>query len=531
MSEAIIRHNSPGPVADAFMQSRAFVDAIQGPIGAGKTSTVLMKLIRLAAAQSPSPRDGVRYFKACVVHQNYRQLWRSTIPSWWKWMSQDTGKWEGGRDGPASHEIKFDVQGAGRIHFKIEFVAIGDNRAEDVLRGYEPTVFFLTEADLLSEDVFTFALGRAGRYPAMADGGASYWGVQMDFNAPEADSWIESRIIMPQDAAIMARIREAFDRAVLARANASDITVEADVRYFCQPGAFEPGAENLHNLPPGYYDLQMLGQPDWYIQRMIHNKTGFSRHGKVIYAPYNDRLHCSPARIEPVKGLPITLGADAGGTPAGTVGQKMPNGQNRVLAEITTPDDEFTGPVTFGEKFNELLKDRFDGFAIDAATLDPSATFGGDQNNLAWANDLARVMKINWRPAPTNALTPRFGVINNNLTRLIDGVHPAYLISGPDCPILRKACANGYRFKARQIGGAVTYADQPEKNRWSHVAEAEQYRMLGTTSYSAVMGRGADRDRENFAMRQAEAITDDTPQGEVARLLGGHSGGRDEDFL
>ena len=160
--------DAPGPVSAAFFDSRAKRQAIQGPIGSGKTRTCLTKLIFLAVAQKPSTRDGIRKFKACVVHQTYRQLWRATIKSWWKVMPQAEGVWTGAKDGPATHEINFKLPNGDIVNFIIDFVAIGDNSAEDVLRGYEPTVFFLNEADLLTEDGYTYARGRCGRYPDTA---------------------------------------------------------------------------------------------------------------------------------------------------------------------------------------------------------------------------------------------------------------------------------------------------------------------------------------------------------------------------
>ena len=42
---------SPGPVADAFMRSRAFVVVIIGPVGSGKTMAMLQKGVRNGALQ------------------------------------------------------------------------------------------------------------------------------------------------------------------------------------------------------------------------------------------------------------------------------------------------------------------------------------------------------------------------------------------------------------------------------------------------------------------------------------------------
>jgi len=507
-----LRWKSPGPVASAFMGSKALVQAIQGPIGGGKTSTVFMKNIHLAARQRPSPRDGVSYYKLCVVGIDYRRLWKGTIPSWWEWMPKTEGNWTGTTDGPATHVIPMTLNGQ-NILLTVDFVGIGDNKAEDVLRGYQPTAFLLNEADLLSEDVFTYCLGRAGRYPRAIDGGPSWRGVMMDFNAPEADSWVERRVVHADlDPQVVGIIEKALKAA---REEGSQI--DGIIEYFCQPGGLDPNAENVENLPPGYYELQMAGQPQWYIDRMIHNKTGFSRDHKVVWPEYSDRRHCASAPIEPVKGLPLSIGVDAGGTPAATIGQQMPNGQHRVLAEVTTDPSAFTGPKRFGEALNKVLKDDFGGFKVGHATGDPSAAFGGDEEDQAWLNTLTDVTQIGFRPAQTNALTPRFEVIRLPLVANIDGDTPAYVIS-PRCKVLRKGLANGYRFRKRQVSGVEAYQDKVEKNEWSHVCEAEQYRMLGCSDYSAVLGRGLDR--KNRGVRQTHYITDDTPPEEVRRLIG-----------
>lgn len=490
---------APGPVAAAFMDSRALRQGIQGPVGSGKTRTCLTKLIFLAVAQKPSTIDGIRKIKACVVHQTYRQLWRGAVQTWFKIIPKTEGNWTGAKDGPATHEIDFKLPNGEIVNFIIDFIAIGDNSAEAVMRGYEPTVFLLNEADLLAEDVYTYAISRVGRYPDIAEGGPTWDGVLMDFNAPEADSWVETRVIN---------------------------SASENLDYFCQPGGLDPAAENLANLKANYYQDMMEGQPQWFIDRMIHSKLGFSRHGKVIWPEYNDRIHCAADDLLPVKGIPLRLGADAGGTPAALIGQKMPNNQMRWLDELTTPDDEYTGPRKFSAALNELLHDRYPGFQIASAGADPSASFGGDEENLSWLREVRTLTKITWQPAQTNALTPRFEAVRRRLIKNIDGHIPAFMIS-PRCKKLRKGMANGYRFKRREAGGTVTYATSPEKNQWSHICEALQYGEMVASSHGEVMGRGEEQSRRRIT--QAYAITDDTPAGEVARL--GAISNPEEDYL
>jgi pantothenate kinase-related protein Tda10 len=48
---------SPGVVCDAFLTSEAFVVGIRGPIGSGKSTACVMKLLSIAA-QQPRQSDG-----------------------------------------------------------------------------------------------------------------------------------------------------------------------------------------------------------------------------------------------------------------------------------------------------------------------------------------------------------------------------------------------------------------------------------------------------------------------------------------
>jgi len=490
MSGLNLNWRPPGPVSDAFMKSRAKVHGIGGPIGSGKTSAALMKIIYLAAEQEPSTRDGVARFKACIVRDTYRNLWKTTIPSWWKWISQDTGEWVGALNNPAKHTVKFNLGGK-IIELIVEFVAIGDNAAEDVLRGYEPTVFYLNEADLLAEDVLPFARGRAGRYPGMNEGGPSWFGVFMDFNAPEFDTWLD---------------RMAYE----------DTPENFD--FFFQPGAFEPGAENVQNLPPGYYDDQMEGQPDWYIHRMIHNKRGYSRDGKPVYSDWNDRFHVSQKVLSPVRELPLVIGADAGGTPAAIITQHMANGQWRILDELVPGH---AGPTRFSEYLNQVLRQDYEGMSV-TGWADPSAAFGGDGEDKAWIEAVSAKTGIRFRPTLTNYLTPRLDAVRIPLGRMIDGQHPGILLS-PKCKILRRGFNSGYKYRRIQKDNG-RFAEEPDKNDFSHPHDALQYALLGGGEYHEVTGR---KKANEGGTRQTSAITEDNPTGTYS----GGGGGRQRDAI
>jgi hypothetical protein len=165
------------------------------------------------------------------------------------------GEWNGAENGPAKHVTTFQLPDQTKVLFQIDFIAIGENAVEDVMRGYEPTAFFLNELDLLAEDVLTYARGRVGRYPDMEEGGPSWYGILADCNAPERTSWLYQNIFT---------------------------NTPPDVLLLRQPSALSEDAENISNLPPGYYTKQLANQKQWYIDRMIKNKPGASRDGKPV---------------------------------------------------------------------------------------------------------------------------------------------------------------------------------------------------------------------------------------------------------
>ncbi|WP_022729765.1 hypothetical protein [Fodinicurvata sediminis] len=477
-----IQFKPPGPVAARFMSSTAMVQAIMGPIGGGKTSCCFMKAIRLAQKQRPSPLTGVRHFKLCVVRDTYRQLWSTTIPSWNKWVPRELGNWVGASGGPATHTILFELAPGDRVEFILEFVAIGDNNVEDVLKGYEPTAFYLNEADLLSEEVFTYALGRAGRYPAKDHGGPSWYGILMDFNAPDEDNYLCDQVIYKRP---------------------------KDWAFFKQPSGLSGQAENLENLPPDYYQKQCAGQPDWYIRRMIKNQIGYSRHGMPVFDDFSDDLHVASQPLQAVPELPLRLGADAGRTPAVIVGQVMANGQWRILEEILA---ENMGAKTFGKMVKRILGEHYPGLRIAAAHGDPASAFAGDQDEMSWLEIFSSATEVPWTAAPGgNALSLRLEAVRDPLNRLIDGA-PGLLIS-PDCLMIRKGFNSGYRYR-RMAGGSGRYDDKPEKNEYSHPHDALQNLLLGGGEGDAALGRR----RSEPGKRQTRAIDDERwPRGEYDR--------------
>ncbi|MFN0183055.1 MAG: hypothetical protein ACKVQR_04465 [Aquabacterium sp.] len=497
----------PGPVAAAFMADRSPVSGINGPVGSGKTTAAIMKAVRLGQAQAPStgvfeagPGGGapwpVRRFKLCIVRDTYRQLSRSTIPSWQSRFPKTLGTWNGAENAPASHRIQFYLPDRTMLDLQVDFVAIGDQSVEEVLRGYEVTAFYLNELDMMSQEVFTYAIGRTGRFPPMSEGGPSWHGILYDCNAPELDSWLYEDFFLATPAELRAR----------------------GISLFRQPGGMDPKAENLPNLPGGreYYERQVAANSNnpGYSTRMVHNKPGFSRSGMPVYGEFNDLLHVRADDHPGVPPLRLVVGLDAGMQPAALFMQRLPSGKVLWLSELCA--EPGTGPRRFGEMLAQKLRERFpDWTGGIVGCCDPSALYGADKKagEQDWSQIVAAQAGIRIYPAPTNNPIPRWEAVRRPLTMLIDG-EPAFQLN-PECRVVRAGFNSGYRFR-RIAGTAARFnTEQAEKTAPSHVHDAGQY----ANSYA---GEDSEiRTRRGVDAAQAARLPAQSPEWDPYASVGG----------
>lgn len=470
----------PGPVAAAFMRSSAKVPLINGPIGSGKTGAALLKGVKLAGYQRPSTLDGVRKFKYTVVRDTYRQLWKTTIPSWWAWMPKKLGHWSGAKDGPAIHELNLPQPDGTMLEYVVEFIAIGEHSAESIMRGYEPTAFLLEEMDLLAEDAYTFAVGRAGRFPPMREGGPTWHGVVGTYNAPELDTWLHEMVLDPPEG----------------------------VEVFEQPGARSPNAENLHNLPPDYYKTQIelnKSKPN-YIKRFIDNEAGYSSAGKPVYPNFSDARHVAKDELEFLPGLQLELGLDAALHPAAIFFQQLPNGQKRIIDELVPGR---CGVTNFSRQVVDKIKREYPKaiWKNIIGHCDPSAADGGEGEDVCWLDAFRKKTGLTVRPAFSNALGARIDPIQESLLRNINSTEPEFLIS-PKCKILRKGFNGGYRY-AKITGSNSRFSDIPEKNDYSHPHDGLQYVVMSVKGSVAVSSWIDQRKQDNLSHKTAILNTDD----------------------
>ena len=222
---------------------------------------------------------------------------------------------------------------------------------------------------------------------------------------------------------------------------------------------------------------------------MVDAQYGPAGDGEPVYSEYSDELHLSKEELRPLPKIPIRLGLDQGvQRPACVGGQRLPNGQMRVLLEVVPGR---MGPRRFAQAIKLELAKVAPEHPVEIGYADPAGFYGADKEGgeLAWAEILTGELGIPILPAPSNEISIRLDAVRDDLSYHIDGNTPGLLISSR-CKMLRKGFASHYRYAIQRVGGLPKTSDKPEKNDWSNPHDALQYLELGDKGrYGVVSGR------------------------------------------
>jgi len=256
---------------------------------------------------------------------------------------------------------------------------------------------------------------------------------------------------------------------------------------FLVDGEYIPNeeAENIAHLPGGFqYYLDMIaGNTQDHINVMVLGNYGAIKDGRPVYPSYNDSIHCPKEFVRAIKDLPICLGWDFGLTPACVFGQLTDTGQMRMIAELWTEDMDVR---TFArDVVKPFIQQHFKDYEIGFSLGDPSGNARGEGEGKSAIgilnddyDDESLDMGFTTDPAPTNDVTKRIDAVTRFLNKMVDG-EPGYLINKM-CSLLRKAKNGSYCYKRVAVAGAEErYRDKPDKNKYSHTSDAEQYLALG----------------------------------------------------
>lgn len=440
---------TPTATCQKFMVSDAKMRVLMGPVGSSKSVTSCFEVVRRASAQAHSLTPDaqgrrMRKSRCAVVRETARQLTDTTIKTWLDWFPE-------GICGHYMRTTKTYFFEVGDVQCEVMFRALDD--ADDVanLNSLELTFAWFNECRDMRPEIIDAMSKRVGRFPSKKDGGPTWFGMWGDTNPPQIDSWwyYQMEHIDPQDGV---------------GPNDNGWAV------FKQPSGRGPFAENVENLPEGYYDIQ--GRSEEYVRVYVDGDYGLSSAGQPVYKYFRPDYHMASERLEPIlNGLrPVVIGLDLGLTPAAVIGQSDPRGRMLIYAEAVSFDmgiQRFLRTV-----LKPLLFERFSGANV-TIVVDPAGVQRAQTDERS-AIDIIKAEGFKVMPAKTNSPTARLNAVDEYLMRHVDG-DSAFLVD-PSCMALKSAMLGGYRFHPKT--GAI------EKNKHSHVAEALQYLALHISSIS-----------------------------------------------
>ena len=429
---------TPAPVQAKFMQDNSRMRVLMGPVGSGKSVTCCFELIRRASMQRPNDR-GIRKTRALVIRETARQLQDTTVKTFIDWFAP-------GQCGEYMRTTKTYFFKVGDVECEIMFRALDD--ADDVanLNSLEVTFAWMNECRDIHPDIVDALSKRIGRYPSAKDGGPTWHGMWGDTNPPTVDTWWYSMM-------------EHLDPKDGVSPNNNGWAV------YKQPSGRSAYAENIENLPEGYYDTQ--GRSDEYIRVYIDGEYGLSLAGTPVYKYFRPDYHMASGPLRPIANgaRPIIVGMDLGLTPAAIIGQQDARGRVLILDERVSFDMGIQRFIR--TELKPLLYERFAGSPI-LVVVDPAGVQRAQTDERS-AVDIIKAENLRVIPAKTNNISARVNAVDEYLMRQVDG-DPAFVVD-PRCTRLKAAMMGGYRYKQKQDNVI-------DKNKHSHVAEALQYLML-----------------------------------------------------
>jgi hypothetical protein len=448
----------PSKTIKAFHNARntasGFVRALIGGVGNGKSVACCMELVAIAMQQAPD-RENVRRTKFAIVRNTYRELADTTMATFFSWIPKDSGEYSAKN---LSFRLEQELSDGTTMDATFLFRAL--DKPDDVgkLLSLEITAAWINEAREIPLAIVE-AIQTRFRYPSPMYGvKPTFLGLILDTNPPDTDHWFYR--LFEED-------------------------LPHNHKIFHMPSGTSPYAENTEHLPPNYYENMMAGKGKEWINVYVHGQYGFVQDGKPIYPEYKDDIHYSEHAYTPNPLLPIYIGLDFGLTPAATFGQITSTGRFVVFDELVTFD---MGTVRFSSLLKQkLAQPQYRNHKAIEIYGDPAGDIRSqvDEETPYMALQAQGIVAL---PTHTNDPVVRRETVVSFLTTLDSEINPSFCIT-PGAPTFRKAMAGGYKYKRLQVTNDERYHDKPDKNKYSHVAEAGQYMILGAVGTQRIFGK------------------------------------------
>lgn len=432
------------PTIGRFMLDESFVRLIMGPVGSGKSAGCFMELLRRARLQAPNAQ-GVRQTRMAIVRNTLQQLRQTCLADIQLWLAPIAHY----RVTDSTIQIRFPLPDGTRVESDWMLIPLDTKQDQQRLLSLNLTGAWVSEFREIDPSLISALSGRLGRFPSKAIAEPTWFGIVAETNPPDEDSEWYTLL---------------------------EIDRPPNWAFYRQPGGLEDDAENIENLPDGYYDNLLANNNSDWSDIHVHARYGKSLGGQAVFrASFRPDFHIKPAEeLQPITGVPIMVGQDFGRTPASLIGQIDNRGRLVIFDEITSEDMGIEQFAT--QLLRPLLYAKYTGFPI-FMVADPKGR-DKSQTNEDSPFDVLRRLGFDVYAAPTNNVDPRIRAVEQLLLHQVDG-GPQLIISD-GCGTLTQAMKYWYRYRRKQTG---VLEDKPEKTHpWSDVADCLQYMAMSTNA-------------------------------------------------
>lgn len=456
----------PPPTIQKFMRDELHrIRVLVGPLGSGKTMGCIMELLRRACEQTPY--DNVRYTRFACIRNTLQQLRQTVLADTLQYLKHCAHYYVT----DSTLQVRLSLPDGTQVHS--DWMLLPLDTKDDVRRllSLQLTGAWINELREVPFEIIRPLLGRCGRYPSKMMGGTAWRGIICDTNPWDTDSKYHERMVLDP--------RPAW-------------------ALYHQPSGLSAEAENVSNLPEGYYGELMEDQElDWSAVH-VESQWGTSNAGQAVFRKtFHAPTHVKEMRAIVNPNKPIMVGLDFGRTPCAIIGQHDNFGRAIIMKEVITEGmgliqmvEEHLKPVLFSQPF--VGKKVF-------IVGDPAGKFKS-QIDEETPFDVLKTLGFMAYPASTNSIDPRLLAVERLLRQTIMG-EPALQISRIGCPTLIRSMGDRYRYRRKRDG---QFDDTPEKlHPWSDVCDALQYFCLGTQAN--LTGRVMRRDRPRVYEERAPA--------------------------
>lgn len=472
------------PVVSRFVLSQARTPVIWGPVGSGKSTGCCGKAMSISLSQMVDPRDGYRRARGAIVRNTGPELKTTTIKTWLRIFPEA----QCGAivySAPINQRIRVAPRGiygqpgfTPGLDLEILFLALDDDDDVKKLRSMDLTWVWINEGSEVPMAIVNMARRRINRYPLDKPNGIEPVGacVMIDSNATDEDNELRAKEVeapagwefMHQPPAVLEVTVRGDGKAVVIEddANYAGKLFKADqvIRAAGKAYVVNPQAENLGNLPSGYYGEQQLpGSTLEQIQRDLQVKFVYVQSGKPVVPEFSVSTHVGDPDLDP--NVPLDFGGDIGKTinPAFLIGQRPKPGLYVILDEIVCEDvnlPEWVEALKHRITTAEYLK----GAAIGRFTGDPDASKKDDFGVVIFQH--LRNIGIPAFPASSNDIEYRMKITRSPFMRMVryGGEPRPAIVIHRRCKKLIAALSGKWKLRRLMISGDARYAEKPDKS-------------------------------------------------------------------